>query len=93
MDRPIKKKYITFNKIAGLVTIVALLILSIYALGFHDQRPSYYIEKDRVVLAEVKSGQLRDWIPSTGSVVPVKTVFLDVVDGGQIEEIYVEEGE
>ena len=38
------------------------------------------------------TGVFQEFIPITGIVEPIKTVFIDAVEGGKIEEIFVEDG-
>jgi HlyD family secretion protein len=40
----------------------------------------------------IHRGVFQEFIPITGVVEPIKTVFIDAVEGGRIEEIYVEDG-
>ena len=37
-------------------------------------------------------GEFDDYIPVRGQVIPLKTVFLDAIEGGRVEAVYVEDG-
>jgi len=50
------------------------------------------VKGQRLSIAEVKSGTFEDFIPLRGRVAPLKTVYLDAVQGGRIEEILLEDG-
>ena len=45
-----------------------------------------------MTISEVTVGQFQEFIPVNGTVTPIKTFYLDAVQGGMVEEIYVEEG-
>lgn len=47
---------------------------------------------DRIVVSEVTRGEFDDFIPTRGQVAPLKTVFLDAIEGGRVEKILVEDG-
>ncbi len=93
MDRVIKKKKWSLGKVllySSLLAIIGLLV------GWYVQNSGvkkYRVEKDRVTVATVTKGTFKEFIPVTGNVLPIKTVFLDAVEGGQVKEIYVEDGE
>jgi HlyD family secretion protein len=50
------------------------------------------IANDRIVVSTVSTGQFDDFIPVRGRVTPLKTVFLDAIEGGRVEERFVEDG-
>lgn len=50
------------------------------------------VANDRIVVSKVTSGQFDDFIPVRGRVEPLKTVFLDAIEGGRVDEKYVEDG-
>ena len=47
---------------------------------------------DRIVVSEVTTGQFDDFIPVRGRVTPLKTVFLDAIEGGRVDQKFVEDG-
>jgi HlyD family secretion protein len=53
---------------------------------------SFNIDASRVSYSQASKGQFTDSIPIYGLVVPVKSVFLDTVQGGVVYEILIEEG-
>jgi len=50
------------------------------------------VQNDRIVVSTVTSGEFDDYIPVRGQVAPLKTVFLDAIEGGRVEAIHVEDG-
>ncbi|MEM6320753.1 MAG: biotin/lipoyl-binding protein [Bacteroidota bacterium] len=92
MDKKIEKKGIGWQKI---VLAVAVLL----GLGFAGN--SYIknigvsklnVEANRLLVDTIHQGVFQEFIPITGVVEPIKTVFIDAVEGGRIEEIFVEDG-
>jgi HlyD family secretion protein len=47
---------------------------------------------NRVEISTVTDGVFEDCIPLRGRVTPRKTVFLDAVEGGRVEQVLVEDG-
>src|SRR5690606_23192012 len=50
------------------------------------------LPSDRVTIAAVAPGTFTDFIPIRGTVTPSVTVYLDAVEGGRVEQRFVEEG-
>lgn len=53
---------------------------------------TFRVGQDRVTIAEVRAGYFEDFIPVRGTVTPLRTVFLDAVEGGRVEDVFVEPG-
>ena len=92
MDRVIEKKY--WNKkriitIAGIVALVALIISSYY---YTSGNSKLNVETERITISEVKKGVFQENIPVNSMVLPATTIYLDAVEGGRVEEKYVEDG-
>ena len=45
-----------------------------------------------MVISPVVRGTFDDFIPIRGRVTPLQTVYLDVIEGGQVEQRYVDDG-
>ncbi len=43
-------------------------------------------------VSEVKSGPFQETIPVNGVVLPITSIYLDAVEGGRVEEKYVDDG-
>ena len=50
------------------------------------------VQQDRLLLDTIHSGVFQEYIPVTGVVQPIKTVFIDAVEGGRVEDRLVEDG-
>lgn len=92
MDRVIAKKKWTTKRIltiAGIVGIVALIAGSYY---FTSGKSRLNVETDRITISEVKKGVFKDVIPVNGVVLPITSIYLDAIEGGRVEEKFVEDG-
>ncbi len=92
MDRVIEKKKWTTKKIltiAGITALVALIAASYY---FTSGNSKLNVETDRLQISEVKKGIFQENIPVNGVVLPETTIYLDAVEGGRVEEKFVEDG-
>jgi len=92
VDRVIKKKKWSRKRlltIGGIVGIVALITVS-YIMTSGKSRVNVGIE--RITISEIKKGSFQEFIPVNGIVLPVTTIYLDAVEGGRVEEKYVDDG-
>ena len=92
MDRVVEKT--TWQKFRKPVTwgVVALLALVLFWYFKPDAGRVLRVQNDRIVVSTVSSGEFDDYIPVRGQVAPLKTVFLDAIEGGRVEAIHVEDG-
>lgn len=91
MDRKIEKKGIG-KKHIWLIVGGFLALLVIFQLVFGDKSSKLNVEKDKITITEVKPGVFQDYISVNGYVEPIRTIYLDAVESGRVEEILVEEG-
>ena len=92
MDRVIAKKKWSANRIltiAGIVAVVALISASYY---FTSGNSKLNVDTERITISEVKKGAYQDFIPVNGVVLPLTSIYLDAVEGGRVEEKFVEDG-
>jgi HlyD family secretion protein len=75
--------------IAGAIALIALIAWA-YSKTLGGQR--LRVERDRLTIATVENGPFQEYAQVTGNVLPRTTVFLDAVEGGRVEEVFVEEG-
>ncbi len=92
MDRVIAKKRWTTKKlltIGGIVALVALVAGSFY---FTSGKSRLNVDTERITISEIKKGTFQEFIPVNGIVLPITTIYLDAIEGGRVEEKYVEDG-
>ncbi|MFH1008391.1 MAG: efflux transporter periplasmic adaptor subunit, partial [Candidatus Latescibacterota bacterium] len=92
MDRPIEKKKWPPKKIALFSLIGIVLAVALYSLLFRDSRSRLNVDPERITIATVDRGAFQEFIPVTGNVLPIKTIFLDAMEGGRVEKIYLDAG-
>jgi HlyD family secretion protein len=92
MDRKIKKKKWTVQRISMIMGGTALLTLVVYQLAFSDRRSKLNVDPDKMTFATVSRGEFTEFIPQTGTVQPKNTRYLDAIEGGNIKRIVAESG-
>jgi HlyD family secretion protein len=93
MDKKIDKKTWTPKRIGMIALVVAFLLLVALGIESTSGGRKLNVDLERVTISEVQFAPFQENIPATGNVEPRTTVFLDAVEGGRIEEIFVLEGE
>ncbi|QEC65988.1 HlyD family efflux transporter periplasmic adaptor subunit [Panacibacter ginsenosidivorans] len=92
MDRVIEKKTWTKKRILTIVGIAALAGLIIASYYYTSGGSKLNVDTERITISEVKKGVFQETIPVNGIVLPETTIYLDAVEGGRVEEKYVEDG-
>jgi len=92
MDRKIAKKggLTRKNILYGVIILLVLFIAGIMIFG--DKSSKYNVEVARLTIDEVKMDVFQDYITDQGIVEPIRTIYLDAVEGGRVEEILIDEG-
>jgi len=99
MDKLIDKKVWTLSRIITLAILVSVVGLVIYLLAIDDGLSRLNVDAERATIAEVHQGKFLYYFPLTATVMPLRTYFLDAVEGGRVESIvrdagsYVEQGD
>lgn len=91
-DRRIKQSRWTRRRIFTVVGVVALIALIAWAYSTTLGGRRLRVESDRLTVSTVDFGPFQEYAQVTGNVLPRTTVYLDAVEGGRVEEIFVEEG-
>lgn len=92
MDRKIEKKTWTTKRILTIAAIVAFLGLSIYAFWFMDVRSTLNVDRDKITISEVREDTFQEFIQVTGAVQPIQTIYLDAIEGGVVQQVFLESG-
>lgn len=92
MDRKIEKKRWPPKKIAGLAGSVIVVLLIIWQIAFSDKSSRLNVQRERLVISTVTRGDFQEFIPVIGTVIPIKTIYLDAIEGGSVEYRYLEAG-
>jgi len=92
VDRVIAKKTWSRKRILTIVGIVGILILIGGSYYLTSGKSRLNVQAERITVSEIKSGPFREFIPVNGVVLPITTIYLDALEGGRVEEKYVEDG-
>ncbi|HMQ76647.1 MAG TPA: efflux RND transporter periplasmic adaptor subunit [Flavobacteriales bacterium] len=74
----------------GGTVVVFLVALALWGGSFATSRVR--VETARVTIGVVERGLFKEFIPVTGTVQPIQTVFLDALEGGTVKHRFVEDG-
>lgn len=92
MDRKIEKKRWTPKKIAQISLLGLVIVVAGYSFILGDRSSKLNVDLERVSISTVRWGQFQEFIPVTGAIIPIKTIYLDAPEGGRVDSIYIEAG-
>ena len=92
MDRVIEKKTWSRKRILTIAGIVGIIVLIGASYYLTSGKSRLNVDAERITISEVKSGPFKEFIPVNGVVLPITTIYLDALEGGRVEEKYVEDG-
>jgi len=92
VDRTIAKKKWSKKRILTIVGILAVVTLAAASYYFTSGKSRLNVDAERITISEVKSGPFQEFIPVNGVVLPITTIYLDALEGGRVEEKYVDDG-
>jgi HlyD family secretion protein len=91
MDRVVERKRLDRRLLfAGAGGAVLLLVLMFWL--FAPRADSMTVNQDRLAIAQAQQGTFEDFLPVRARVTPLVTVYLDAVEGGQVQTKLVEDG-
>jgi HlyD family secretion protein len=92
VDRPIVKKRWTPKRIASVVCAVVVSLIIVYSLLFIGRGSRLNVKAERLQISIVTVGEFQEYVPFTGTVIPISTHYLDAVEGGRVDTVYLEAG-
>lgn len=93
MDQVIKKKKWTTKKVIMIGAGVVVVMFALYAFMFADNRPSLKMEREKITISTVKEGEFQEYIPRSGNVQPIRSIYMDAVEGGVVKQLVRESGD
>lgn len=90
MDTKVQNKKSKY-KIIILITI-PVLILSGLLLSSLLRKRTLNVDSSRISIREVKEGKFDDIVILNGKIEPLNSVLINVVEGGAVQEVFVEDG-
>lgn len=73
----------------GIAALIGLIAASFYLT---TGKTKLNVDPERLTISEIKKGNFQEFIPVNGVVLPRTTIYLDAVEGGRVEEKYVDDG-
>lgn len=92
MDKKIEKKKGLSKKTIWITVGVVAISLIFYNIVFGDKSSKLNVDLEKISIEDVEEDIFQDYIAVQGVVEPIKTIYLDAVEGGRVEEILREEG-
>ena len=93
MDRALERKRGPSAGVIALAAFGVVVLVLGYLVMMRSGETRLSVDPTRLTIARVETGEFRDYFPFDGVVEPVTTMYLDVEEGGRVEEILVEGGQ
>lgn len=91
MDRKIEKKQWSQKKIITLIGITAFAIIAFFGFKSFNTK-EYNADASKIQVKKVIENDFQDVILISGDIEPVNLVLINTLEGGSVEEIYIEDG-
>ncbi|MGB5982340.1 MAG: HlyD family efflux transporter periplasmic adaptor subunit [Nonlabens sp.] len=92
MDIPLEKKRFNLKTILMILGALALTALIVFVLLSSTGASKLNVEQERLSINTVTQDVFQENIPVNGVVLPITTIYLDALEGGRVEEKFVEDG-
>ncbi len=92
MDRVIAKKKWGKKRILTIVGVLGIVSLAFASWRLTSGKSRLNVNIERITISEVKSGPFQETIPVNGVVLPITSIYLDAIEGGRVEEKFVDDG-
>jgi HlyD family secretion protein len=92
VDRVIEKKKWGKKRILTLAGVLGIATLAVASYLATTGKSQLNVDVERITISEIKKGPFLEFIPVNGVVLPITTIYLDALEGGRVEEKYVEDG-
>lgn len=92
MDRVIEKKKWSAKRIWTILGVTALVALIAGSYYFTSGKSKLNVDMERLTISPITKGNFKEFIPVNGVVLPLTTIYLDAMEGGRVEEKYVDDG-
>lgn len=92
VDKVIQKKKPYLNRFVWIGAIL-LFVASVLWLVKGASSKQLNADKSRLTFSTVNNGQFQEYVVIDGAVLPIKSIYLDAIEGGRVAERYVEDGD
>ncbi len=91
MDKRVEKKKWSQKKILYIVGIGLFIVLSFFGFKALNKK-TYKVDASKISVKKVTEGNFQDVILIDGDVEPINLVLVNTLEGGTVEEIFIEDG-
>jgi HlyD family secretion protein len=91
MDKVVVRKRLDRRIVIGGAVAAVLLLILLFWL-FAPRADSMTVARDRLTISQAQQGTFDDFLPVRARVTPLLTVYLDAVEGGQVDKKLVDDG-
>jgi len=74
------------------VALIGSGVFSAWLFAIPDKGKALTVDGEDIQIAKVSQGIFEDFTPLRGQVMPLRTVYLDAIEGGRVEKIHLEDG-
>ncbi len=92
MDRVIEKKKWNRKRILTIAGIAGIIVLIGGSIYLTSGKSKLNVDTERITISEITKAPFQVTIPVNGVVMPITTIYLDAVEGGRVEKLFVEDG-
>ncbi len=92
MDRIIEKKKWTVRKLVVIGLSAGFVLFVLYILIFGNRQSRLIVDPGQISIVEVKLDRFQEFIPVDAVVHPKTTFYIDAVQGGTVEQVFVSDG-
>lgn len=92
MDKPRQINFWQKWRRATSAVILIAAIAALWVMAAPTSERTLRVNKNELIIASVQQGIFEDVIPLRGEVMPLRTLYLDAIEGGRVEKIHLEDG-
>ena len=92
MDIVLEKKRFSKKRISLIIGIALIIALITFVISSTGGNSKLNVDLERISINEIKEGVFQENIPVSGVVMPITTIYLDALEGGRVDEVFVEDG-
>ncbi|TMP33469.1 efflux RND transporter periplasmic adaptor subunit [Pseudoalteromonas rubra] len=98
MDKPIQPKLLSRRRAVITSLVIAFIgalatSIQVFSSHFQTSGKTYDISQNTLEFSTAHRASFTHYLPLRGVVEPQDTIFIDAIDGGRVEALYVREGE
>ncbi len=92
LDRKIEKSFWSRKNVIRYGAVVLVVAVLIFLVVTGDSSSRLNVDAERHTISSVRCGPFQVYIALPGTVSPIKTIYLDAIEGGRVEKVVREAG-